>query len=174
MFICLTKWKHTEEKQKQTTWVLQMLERPLASQQDWVMMIQEAGCKLGAVRGAVGAIPSRPRTEGGTGWDETRWDEMRWEGRWREGRGWDGPTTLKTLTARSYPGGTISEWTTITCRLGRILFFCNSVCRVETVVAADTSLVRLDKGPFQTLEVTMVFWSFISTTHKKEPKKGDY
>ena len=131
-----------------------MQERPRASQQDWVMMIQEAGSKLGVVRGAVDAIPSRPRTEGGTGWD--------------------GPTTLKTLTARSYPGGTISEWTTITCRLGRILFFCNSVCRVETVVAADTSLVRLDKGPFQTLEVTMVFWSFISTTHKKEPKKGDY
>ena len=90
------------------------------------------------MRGTVDAPPSRPRTVGGMGWDEMCW----------EGRGRDGPPTLTKLTARSYPGGTISEWTTVTCRLGMILFFCNSVCRVEKVATADTSLVKVRQRPF--------------------------
>lgn len=107
--------------------------------------------------------------------DGMRWDETRCVGRGGEGKGRSGMAQppsrhwlLGVTQEAPFQSGPPSpaDWGGF--------FFCNSVCRVETVVAADTSLVRLDKGPFQTLEVTMVFWSFISTTHKKEPKKGDY
>lgn len=75
-----------------------------------------------------------------------RCDALGGEVKGRAGR--DGPTTLKKPTAGSYPGGTVSERTTITCRVGRILFFCNSVCRVEKMAAADTSLVKVRQRPF--------------------------